>query len=110
MLATEVIQTSRLLNSGELKGVCFNEMWARDFKRWQGWRWKSADTDRKPSTSADIVEDNKWRKLVLDVFDNPDHHGIPMSSDHTAIAKSFRLAMDETPLKYFLDSKGTYKV
>jgi len=76
VLAKEAVKKNRGLNSGEVKGVYFNDSWSRDFKHRQGWIWRSGDTDRKPSTIADIVEDNKWRKFVQDVFDNPSHHGI----------------------------------
>jgi|UniRef100_A0A7S4GEQ1 hypothetical protein len=62
-----------------------NDSWVGDFKWRQGWTWRSTDTDRPPTTLADLVQDNKWRLYVADVFDNPTTHVISMPEGVTSI-------------------------
>jgi hypothetical protein len=107
VIAKHVLKTAQ--GSTALDATYFNESWARDFKRRQGWSRRGGDTDRRPSSIADTVEDNKWRRFVQDVFENPAAHGIPMPADHSAIPLDTRLAFEETPLKYFAEQKGTYE-
>ena len=107
VLSKHVLKTAR--GSNALDATYFNQSWARDFKRRQGWSRRGGDTDRRPSTIADTVEDNKWRRFVQDVFENLAAHGIPMPADCSAIPLDTRLAFDETPLKYIAEQKGTYE-
>ena len=76
----------------------FDANWARDFKRRYDMTWRSGDTDRAPSTCADIVADNEWRRQVLDVFANPAAHGIIMPEGMTSIPRCCPVAMDETQI------------
>ena len=88
---------------------CFTEAWPRDWKRRKGFPWRENDTYRRPSTIADISEDNQWRRLVLDVFNNPEAHGLHMPAGLRSIPPKVCLALDETPLQYFPQQKGTYE-
>ena len=106
VMAQQVVRACR--GSNALANLYFNESWARDFKRRQGWTWRTGNTDRRPSIVADTIVDNKWRKFVQNVFLHPALHGIPMSLGYSSVPPQLRLAFDETPLKYFAEQKGTY--
>ena len=53
--------------------------------------------ERRPSTIADISDDNQWCPLVLDVFDNTEAHVLHMPAGLQTIPPRVR-AMDATPL------------
>ena len=108
LLAKDLVAKSRPYLAPECT-PSFDANWARDFKRRYDMTWRSGDTDRAPSTCADIVADNEWRRQLLDVFANPAAHGIIMPEGMTSTPRCCRLAMDETPIHYFPSLKGTYE-
>ena len=87
----------------------FDAEWSRDWKRRFNLEYRSGDTDRRASTLADIVANNRWRQQLTDVFKNLANHGIAMPTGFSCIPPKLRLAMDETPLHYFPCLKGTYE-
>ena len=99
VMAHEVIRKNRPELTIE-EVPTFGDSHARDYKRRKGWSFRAGTTDRRPSTILDILQDSEWRRLVLDVFENPRKHSISMPENLQSIPTCLRLAADETPVHF----------
>ena len=87
----------------------FGASYGSDWKRRKGLSFRRGNTDRRPSTVADILADDEWRCLVQDVFENPKNHGLLIPERLQVIRPRLRLAADETQLHCFPKMHGTYE-
>ena len=70
---------------------------------------KTIGTERLPSTVSDLALDNKWRRDLLDLVEQPQKYGVCIPEDEPQSLPAWgQLGLDETPLQYAPKLRGGY--
>ncbi len=93
------------------KVMPLSQHWVKSFrKRHKLSRLRRATTDRGISTPVQIDDDNAWRQAYKAVCKDPVLYGIPLpAGGPTCLPLGMQCAVDETPLMYAPQVRGTYE-